>query len=42
MAACQDAGGSLDPTRWLRDPRGMPLQQMVAQHRERDIVLEFI
>ena len=40
-------GGSLDPTRWLRDPRGMPLQQMVAQHRElrtmsQDIVLEFI
>ena len=39
--------GSLDPTRWLCDPRGMPLQQMVAQHRElrtmsQDIVLEFI
>ena len=40
-------GGSLDPTRWLRDPRGMPLHEMVAQHRERrtmsqDIVQEFI
>ena len=40
-------GGSLDPIRWLRDPRGTPLHQMVAQHREhrtmsQDIVLEFI
>ena len=40
-------GGSLDPTLWLRDPRGVPLHQMVAQQREHrtipgDLVLEFI
>ena len=40
-------GGRLDPTLWLRDPRGMPLHQMVAQQREhqtisRDLVIEFI
>ena len=40
-------GGSLDPSRWLHDPRSTPLHQMVAQHRElrtmsQDIVLEFI
>ena len=40
-------GGSLDPTLWLRNPRSMPLHQMVAQHRVQrtmsgDTVIEFI
>ena len=39
--------GNLDPTLWLRDPRGTPLHQMIVQQREyrilpRDMVIEFI
>ena len=40
-------GGSLDPILWLRNPRSMPLHQLVAQHRGQrtmsgDTVIEFI
>ena len=41
------SGGNLDPTLWLRDSRGTPLHQMIAQQREyrtlpRNMVIEFI
>ena len=39
--------GSLDPTQWLRDARGIPLHQMIVQQREYrtlscNMVIEFI